>query len=343
MTEHKKQKTENGISVKTLTIFAAGLVIGLIAGSFIPGLLPGTSHGVSGLQPGRDLQTSGPDKAVPAEKNDSAELSTVKESNYSIADIVGTLPTENKDEYISWMREHTQEQVQHLQARWDLASKFIDSKELRGLAIEAFLKTPREHFVREENRNRPYADTWMAIGWGATITDPDVVSMMTTTLAVKPGMKVLEIGTGSGYQSAMLSNMSDEVYTIEIIEPLFHETDELYNELENQYPAYSNIRRKKGDGFYGWEKYAPFDRIIVTCAIDHLPPPLLDQLSVDGIMVVPLGPPWRQLVMEVRKIKNENGRIVMKRRDVYNGVGVKFIPFRDESGESYSTTPPKQH
>jgi protein-L-isoaspartate(D-aspartate) O-methyltransferase len=176
----------------------------------------------------------------------------------------------------------------------------------------------------------------MPVGWGATITDPDVVSMMTTTLDVKPDSKVLEIGTGSGYQSAILSHLTDYVYSIEIIEPLYRETNALYNELTPSYPNYSNIRRKLGDGFFGWEKYAPFDRIIVTCAIDHLPPPLIQQLNPGGIMVVPLGPPGRQNIMEVKKTVDDKGNVSLTRRDVYNGLGVRFIPFRSDSGQSYS-------
>jgi protein-L-isoaspartate(D-aspartate) O-methyltransferase len=160
--------------------------------------------------------------------------------------------------------------------------------------------------------------------------------MMTTTLDVKPGSRVLEIGTGSGYQSAILSNLSNFVFSIEIIKPLQAETDALYASLSATYPQYKNIHRKLGDGYYGWEEYAPFDRIIVTCAIDHLPPPLLRQLAPGGIMVVPLGPPGRQHIMEVKKTTDATGAEVLKRRDVYNGGGVKFIPFRDEKGSSYS-------
>jgi protein-L-isoaspartate(D-aspartate) O-methyltransferase len=164
---------------------------------------------------------------------------------------------------------------------------------------------------------------------------------MTTTLNINPGEKVLEIGTGSGYQSAILSYLTSEVYTIEIIKPLFIETDKLYRDLEKTYPSYGSINRKLGDGYYGWEKYAPFDKIIVTCAIDHIPPPLLKQLSEEnGIMVLPLGPPGRQYIMEVKKMKAPDGVITLSRRDVYNGLNVKFIPFRDEAGTSYSKSEP---
>lgn len=255
---------------------------------------------------------------------------------FNVESRIGTLPWENETDYLSYMEANTGEAEDMLKARYALATRFIGTRELQGNAVEAFLRTPREHFVRERNLSRAYEDTWMPIGYGATITDPDVVSMMTTSLDIKPGHRVLEIGTGSGYQSAIISNMTNQVYSIEIIAPLSKETDELYTSLTPKYPQYANIHRKMGDGYYGWEEHAPFDRIIVTCAIDHLPPPLLRQLAPEGIMVVPLGPPGRQHIMEVSKTKDADGNDVLKRRDVYNGLQVKFIPFRDESGTSYS-------
>jgi protein-L-isoaspartate(D-aspartate) O-methyltransferase len=228
-----------------------------------------------------------------------------------------------------------------LEQRWDWAQDLIGTSELkRPEDVKAFLLTPREHFVRAANKGLEYANTWLPIGYGATITDPDVVSMMTTTLNVQPGDKVLEIGTGSGYQSAILSYLTKDVYTIEIIRPLYIETDALYSNLEKSFPSYSVINRKLGDGYYGWEEFAPFDKIIVTCAIDHIPPPLLRQLSPGGIMVLPLGPPNRQYIMEVVKTEQEDGSITLSRRDVYNGLSVKFIPFRNESGASYSAPVP---
>jgi protein-L-isoaspartate(D-aspartate) O-methyltransferase len=236
------------------------------------------------------------------------------------------------------MRANRSDSPAFLEQRYELAQTFINSRELkRPEDVRAFLLTPREHFVRSRNRGLEYADTWLPIGYGATITDPDVVAMMTTTLSINPGEKVLEIGTGSGYQSAILSYLTTEVYTIEIIKPLFIETDQLYRDLEKSYPSYGAINRKLGDGYYGWEKYAPFDKIIVTCAIDHIPPPLLKQLKAGGIMVLPLGPPGRQYIMEVKKELDEKGDFILSRRDVYNGLRVSFIPFRDEIGTSYSS------
>jgi protein-L-isoaspartate(D-aspartate) O-methyltransferase len=247
------------------------------------------------------------------------------------------MPISSKEAWIDWMMAMTEDAPGFFDIRWQLASDFIASAELkRPEDVRAFLLTPREHFVRAMNKGFEYADRWLPIGWGATITDPDVVAMMTTTLSVNSGDKVLEIGTGSGYQAAMLSYLSRNVYTIEIIEPLFHETNALYGNLEARYPSYGAISRKLGDGYYGWEEYAPFDKIIVTCSIDHIPPPLLRQLKPGGIMVLPLGPPGRQFIMEVKKTVDADGNIHLTRRDVYNGLSVAFIPFKNEEGASYS-------
>jgi protein-L-isoaspartate(D-aspartate) O-methyltransferase len=243
-----------------------------------------------------------------------------------------------KETWMSWMKSNRSDSFVFLEQRWNLAREFVKTSELKREAdIRAFLLAPREHFVRDRNKGLEYADTWLSIGYGATITDPDVVAMMTTTLSINPGERVLEIGTGSGYQAAILAYLSSEVYTIEIIKPLFIETDTLYRDLEKSHPAYGSINRKLGDGYYGWEKYAPFDKIIVTCAIDHIPPPLLKQLKEGGIMVLPLGPPGRQYIMEVKKTVAPDKTITLSRRDVYNGLNVKFIPFRNEAGASYST------
>jgi len=249
-----------------------------------------------------------------------------------------SMPIETKEAWLSWMSKNRNDDPAFLEERWRWAQNLVNTSELkRPEDVRSFLLTPREHFVRAHNRGLEYADTWLSIGYGATITDPDVVSMMTTTLNVQPGDRVLEIGTGSGYQSALLSYLTKDVYTIEIIKPLFIETDALYSSLERNFPSYSVINRKLGDGYYGWEEFAPFDKIIVTCSIDHIPPPLLRQLSPGGIMVLPLGPPNRQYIMEIVKHEEADGSITLSRRDVYNGLSVKFIPFRDDSGTSYST------
>jgi protein-L-isoaspartate(D-aspartate) O-methyltransferase len=174
----------------------------------------------------------------------------------------------------------------------------------------------------------------MPIGYGATITDPWIVSLMTQTIAPQPHHKVLEIGTGSGYQSALLSELSNFVYSIEIIEVLAAETNELYQQYESDYPQYGNIRRVTGDGYYGWPGKEPFDRIIVTCSIDHIPPPLLKQMAPGGIMVIPVGPPSGQKLLKVTKHVNDEG--VYFDRENLLPRKVHFISFRDKKGNPYT-------
>jgi protein-L-isoaspartate(D-aspartate) O-methyltransferase len=141
---------------------------------------------------------------------------------------------------------------------------------------------------------------------------------MTTEIDVKPGDKVLEIGTGSGYQSSLLSYLTDKVYTIEIIPPLAKKTNQIYSRLsKGRFKEYGNIRRKAADGYFGWPEHAPFDKIIVTAGIDHLPGPLLKQLAVGGVMVIPVGPPGAQSLLKITKARSKSGKIRIRRHDIY--------------------------
>jgi protein-L-isoaspartate(D-aspartate) O-methyltransferase len=326
------------VSLGVVLTLAGGLGAGFMLGAFLPRMVSARSERVVSYEeavagPTRgDVNAggSGPDGEIP-----------LGAGTYDGPGFAQSMPVDIKENWITWMREEGRSDSQaFMEERWALADAFVQSGELkRPEDVRAFLLSSREHFVRARNRGYEYADTWLPIGYGATITDPDVVAMMTTTLEIKPGEKVLEIGTGSGYQSAILSYLTTKVYTIEIIEPLFIETDRLYRDLEAAFPSYSVIKRRLGDGYYGWEKYAPFDKILVTCSIDHIPPPLLKQLKTGGVMVLPLGPPGRQYIMEVKKEASEDGSVTLSRRDVYNGMSVKFIPFRNEEGGSYSTFP----
>jgi protein-L-isoaspartate(D-aspartate) O-methyltransferase len=145
---------------------------------------------------------------------------------------------------------------------------------------------------------------------------------------------VLEIGTGSGYQSAYLSHLTDKVYTIEIIKPLAERTRATYDQLiKDGYKEFSAITSKAADGYYGWEEFAPFDKIIVTCGIDHVPPPLLQQLKPSGIMVIPVGPPGAQRVLKVVKTESSDGQMTVARSDIYGGRIVPFVPFTKLEGE----------
>jgi protein-L-isoaspartate(D-aspartate) O-methyltransferase len=151
---------------------------------------------------------------------------------------------------------------------------------------------------------------------------------MTNTLRVKRGDKVLEIGTGSGYQSAYLANLTENVCSIEIIPALGKRTRALYDSLiARGYDEYRVIRTRLGDGYYGWPEAAPFDKIIVTCGIDHVPPPLLQQMTDDGMMVIPVGPPGAQHVLKVTKRRNSDGSISVARSDIYGGAVIPFVPF----------------
>jgi len=161
---------------------------------------------------------------------------------------------------------------------------------------------------------------------------------MTSAIDVKMGEKVLEIGTGSGYQSAYLSNLTDKVWTVEIIKPLAERTRAKYDELITRgYTEYQAINSKQADGYYGWEESAPFDKIIVTCGIDHIPPPLLQQLRTGGVMVIPVGPPGAQHILKVHK-EDVGGQIAVKRSDIYGGRPVPFVPFTKLDGDAVKGT-----
>lgn len=158
--------------------------------------------------------------------------------------------------------------------------------------LRAMRTVPRHRFVPDLYLDAAYNDTALAIGYGQTISQPYVVAWMTELLALEPGEKVLEIGTGSGYQAAVLAELGVDVYSIEIIPTLAEEVKERLQEL-----GYDQIHLQQGDGYYGWEEHAPFDAIIVTAAPDHLPAPLVAQLCTGGRLVIPIGPPgnWQQL------------------------------------------------
>ncbi len=151
--------------------------------------------------------------------------------------------------------------------------------------LEALQAVPRHLFVPEVAASAAYEDIPLPIGYGQTISAPYVVAYMTALLAPRPGMKVLEVGTGSGYQAAVLAAMIGRLYSIEIVPELAREASSRLSRL-----GFGGVRVRQGDGYYGWPEEAPFDAMIVTAAADHLPPPLLKQLAIGGRMVIPLGP-----------------------------------------------------
>jgi protein-L-isoaspartate(D-aspartate) O-methyltransferase len=254
---------------------------------------------------------------------------------------VASLPNPPRDStkhFVQFMKSERKEDDKYLEQRFDRATSLLHNKDLtQEKEIRAFLMTPREKFCRSWNLGRAYDHAFLDIRHGVTISGPYLVGRMTSALDVQPGDKVLEIGTGSGYQSAMLTYLTDQVYTIEIIDVLEKETDALYTDLASAgYPEYGKIKRKADDGYYGWEEHAPFDKIIVTCGIDHIPPPLLKQLKMGGFMVIPVGPPGAQVILKVSKSQDAQGNPVITREDIYHGRKKEaFVPFTKQGGGTH--------
>lgn len=194
-----------------------------------------------------------------------------------------------------------------------------DQIENRGitdkLTLDALSTVPRHKFVHKDLTNRAYSDGPLPIGHGQTISQPYIVAYMTSVIHPKKGQKVLEIGTGSGYQAAILSKIVDTVCTIEIIEELHKNSTELLNSL-----GYDNIFTQNSDGYYGWIDYAPFDAIIVTAASEFIPPPLIEQLKDGGRMIIPVGTPFlTQMLTLVEKRDNQIFTTGL--------LPVRFVPF----------------
>lgn len=186
--------------------------------------------------------------------------------------------------------------------------------------LEAMAKVPRHEFVPKNVTRRAYSDSPLPIGHGQTISQPYIVALMTESVALKASDVVLEVGTGSGYQAAVLAEMVQAVYTIEIVEALGREAAKRLERL-----GYGNVHVRIGDGYKGWKEHAPFDAIVVTAAPDHIPQPLIDQLKPGGRMVIPVGGVrdiQRLLLLE----KAQDGK-VRKRTVEY----VRFVPFTGEA------------
>ncbi len=203
----------------------------------------------------------------------------------------------------------------------------IEARGVKSSAVlEAMRAVPRHEFVSPAQQGQAYSDKPLPIGHGQTISQPYIVAYMTEILQLEAGDKVLEIGTGSGYQAAVLAEITNQVYTIEIIEELAVQASERLQRL-----GYTEVRTTQGDGYYGWKEYAPFDAIIVTAAAGHIPPPLLRQLKPGGRMVIPVGGVYEvQSLMLVRK--TSGGEVRTERL-----MPVRFVPFRgaaqQKSGE----------
>ncbi|MGO9411602.1 MAG: protein-L-isoaspartate O-methyltransferase family protein [Spirochaetia bacterium] len=240
-------------------------------------------------------------------------------------------PITDRATYLEWMKTHTNQPDTFLSARWDCGQEIVALGQIHSTRVlEGFLLTPREEFCRTPQR--AYENAAMPIGYGQTISGPYLVARMTDALNPQPNQSVLEVGTGSGYQSALLSELSSHVFSVEIVEALARETDRIYRSLWDRFPEYRNVKRKIDDGYFGWQQYAPFDRIIVTCGIDHIPPELLRELAPEGIMVIPVGPPSGQTILRIIKHVLPDGSVRLEREDIYHGGTIIFVPFTSRSG-----------
>ncbi len=187
------------------------------------------------------------------------------------------------------------------------------------LVLNAMAKVERHKFVPPEYRKWAYSDRPLPIGYEQTISQPYIVALMTSLLNLKGEEKILEIGTGSGYQAAILGEIVEEVYTIEIIKPLAESAEKRLKQL-----GYTNIKVKHGDGYQGWKEYAPFDGIIITCAPPKIPQPLIEQLKIGGKLVVPLGEVYQELIVIT---KTKEG---IERKNI---IPVQFVPMRGKIEE----------
>lgn len=205
-----------------------------------------------------------------------------------------------------------------LQARLEMVQRQIVQRGIRDRrVIEALESVPRHLFIPPESRSEAYLDRAVSIAAGQTISQPYVVALMTELLELRGQERILEVGTGSGYQTAVLAALLPEVHTIEIVEPLAEQARRLFDVM-----GYENIRSRCGDAYQGWPEAAPFDRIIVTAAPRHVPPALLDQLAEGGRMVVPVGDEQQEL----RLITRTGGRL-----EARSVIPVRFVPMTGQA------------
>ena len=214
---------------------------------------------------------------------------------------------------VAWIHPRSGERLRDRERMVDMLRGVYTMSDPNVLA--AMKAVPRHWFVPENAQWLAYEDGPQSIGHGQTISQPFIVAFMTQVLDLSPEHKVLEIGTGSGYQAAVLTEFTPHVYTIEIVEPLGKRALEVFRKR-----GYHTIRAKIGDGYKGWPEYAPFDAIIVTCAPDHIPKPLIEQLKPKGRIVIPVGSQWG--VQDLLLItKNKDG--TLKQRPM---MPVRFVP-----------------
>jgi protein-L-isoaspartate(D-aspartate) O-methyltransferase len=208
-----------------------------------------------------------------------------------------------------------QTMVQIIRKDVQATSLYLDKEALDSRVMAAMGKVPRHEFIPPQERRYAYDNRPLPIGHGQTISQPYMVAVMTDLLKIGPKDRVLEIGTGSGYQAAILAELVDRVYTIEIIEPLGEQARSRLQRI-----GYDNVQVRIGDGYYGWKKHAPFNAIVVTAAANHIPPPLIRQLKPGGRMVIPVGSRFlvQQLVLVA---KDATGKVTTRQI-----LPVRFVP-----------------
>jgi protein-L-isoaspartate(D-aspartate) O-methyltransferase len=223
------------------------------------------------------------------------------------AALSAALPLQEADEY---------RDARLLMVRQQIASRLGGRNPVTDTAVLRAMETvPRHRFARPGDVDRAYSDRPLPIGHGQTISQPYIVAAMTEMLQVVRGDVVLEIGTGSGYQAAVLAEISDSVYTIEVVEPLGRDAAVRLAEL-----GYGGVQTLVGDGYFGWPEHPPFDGILVTAAASHIPPPLVEQLKPGARMVIPVGGPFQvQSLMLVEK--QRDGSVIQ-----WNMGAVRFVP-----------------
>ncbi|HIE10639.1 MAG TPA: protein-L-isoaspartate(D-aspartate) O-methyltransferase [Kiritimatiellae bacterium] len=215
------------------------------------------------------------------------------------------------------------EAAYYRQRRMDMVRTQIEARGVKHPAVLRAMRTvPRHEFVSTRLRDEAYEDHPLPIGYGQTISQPYIVAVMTELLDPSPEDVVLEVGTGSGYQAAVLAQVVRQVYSLEIIEGLAAAARERLARL-----GYHNLEVKHGDGYYGWPEHAPYDGIIVTAAASHIPPPLLQQLKPGGRMVIPVGPPM--LVQSLVVVRKESDGTIRQQEIM----SVRFVPLVKGTGK----------
>jgi protein-L-isoaspartate(D-aspartate) O-methyltransferase len=218
------------------------------------------------------------------------------------------------DEY----RQQRAQLVRSIEQNVRETSAYLDKDRLDSRVMQAMIKVPRHDFVPESERPYAYENRPLPIGYGQTISQPYIVAIMTDLLKLEPDDRVLEIGTGSGYQAAVLAELVQQVYSIEIIGDLARRARAVLDRL-----GYEQVKTRVGDGYYGWQEEAPFDAIMVTAAADHVPPPLIKQLKPGGRMLIPVGSRFmtQQLVLVTKDEDGITTRLLLP---------VRFVPLTGE-------------